>query len=173
MNARNLTVGGILLTMLSLWGSRVTGLVSDEQLLNALYLIVQIAVLGSVVLTFAAISYGVSWSATQAYKVLYLSPSAWGTPKGKRQIYRFAIWSAGLAMLSCGTFFLLAEDLTTRDKVVVSVFWVMLCALVALSSPHLWRFAFENLLPRLRRWARGRERGENEAMDRPSEVPRE
>lgn len=171
MNAKSLTIGSIILGLLSVWASRAGGLVSDEQLLSALLFIVNIVVLGGVVLTFAAISYGISWGATQAYKMLYLKHGTWHQEAVKRKIYRVAVWAAGLIMLACGSFFLLAGDLTTQEKIVVGVFWLLACAFVGLSSPLVWRFVFENLMPRFKRWAKGRHETGNEALDRPSEKP--
>lgn len=171
MNAKSLTISGILLTALSVWVTRVTGLVTDDQLLYALGWAIEIAVLGSIFLLFAIISYGVSWGATEAYKRLYHHPKRWKEEAVKRKIYRCAIWSGGLTMLSCGTFLLLADALTTEERIVVGVFWILACAFVGLSSPHLWRWTFDKLLPRFNRYVSGKSDGENEALDRPSERP--
>jgi hypothetical protein len=114
-----------------------------------------------------------SWSATEAYKRLYFKPADWTKPLVKKKIYRCALYSGAGTMLLCGTVFLLADGLTPQERAVVGVFWFLGCVFIGLTSPLLWRFVFDNLMPRLKRWAKGRERGENEAMDRPSEVPRE
>jgi len=188
VNAKSLTIGGALTALavgiIYQYGEMIT---PDFLLLSAL------------VVAFVLISYGLSWGATQAYKVLYLNRKTWHKEPIKRKIYRCAIWSASLTMLAFGSAFLLAEDLTVQERVIVSVFWLIACAVVGLSSPLVWTFVFNNLMPRLKQWARGskttvirNEHGkiekviddgktvmpdefanENEALDRPSEVPRD
>jgi hypothetical protein len=173
MNAKSLTITGALILALTTWISRVTGLVTDEQLLIALHFIVQLLILGSIILFFAAVSYIVSWGATQAYKVMHFRRKTWKHEGVKRKTYRFAIWSGGLAMLICGSFFLLADDLTIQERIVVGVFWLIACVFVGLTSPFLWSWTFDKVVPRFNRYVSGKADGENEAMDRPSEVPRE
>jgi hypothetical protein len=174
LNAKTLGIGGILLTALSIWASRITGLITDEQLLNAFHFIVNLLVLGSIVLFFAAISYGISWTITEAYKRLYLHQKDWGKENVKRKIYRCAIWSAGFTMLACGSLFLLAEEVPVKWQIVVGVFWTLACVLVGFSSPIVWKWTFETLLPRFNRFVSGNKTmdNENEALDRPNETPR-
>lgn len=151
----------------------MTGLVTDDQLLLAFHFIVQLLVLVSIVLLFAIVSYIVSWAATQAYKVLYHDRLTWTHQKVRRKIYRCALYSGAGTMLLCGSFFLLAEDLTNKEKYIVSVFWLLACAFIGFTSPLVWRWTFDKLLPRFNRYVSGKTDGENEALDRPSEVPRE
>jgi hypothetical protein len=162
MNARNLTIGGSLSVLIGGAILRYQDLITDEFL-----------ILSALVLFFAAVSYLMSWSATEAYKRLYFKPADWAKPLVKKKIYRCALYSGAGTMLLCGTVFLLADGLTPQERTVVGVFWFLGCVFIGLTSPLLWRFVFDNLMPRLKRWAKGRERGENEALDRPSEVPRE
>lgn len=173
MNTKTLTIGGALVLLITTWISRVTGLVTDDQLLYAFWCLVDFLILTGIVLFFAAISYGISWGATEAYKRLYHHQKRWKEEAVKRKIYRCAIWSGGLTMLTCGSLFLLAETLTSKEQVVVGIFWSLASAFVGLSSPFLWRWTFDKLLPRFNRFVTGKATGENEAMDRPSEVPRE
>lgn len=162
MNAKSLTIGGALVLLAVTLIGRIEGLIADEFL-----------ILSALIIGFACLSYIVSWSVTQAYKVLYYQPRSWTQPQVKRDIYRCAIIIGALTMLACGSFFLLAEDLTSREKVVLSVFWCLACAFVGFTSPFLWRFVFDNVMPRLRRWAKGKDENEleAEALNRPTEKP--
>lgn len=162
MNARNLTIGGALSVLIGGAILRYQNLITDEFL-----------ILAALVLFFMCASYGVSWGATEAYKRLYHHPKRWREQGVKRKIYRCALYSGAGTMLMCGSFFLLAEQLSNTEKFVAGTFWLLACVFVGLSSPLVWRFVFENLMPRLKRWAKGRSETGNEAMDRPSEVPRE
>lgn len=158
MNARSLTIGGALVLLAVTLIGRLEGLITDEFL-----------ILAALVLFFVCLSYVVSWGGTQAYKVLYHKPANWNKEPVKRKIYRCALYSGAGTMLLCGSFFLLADNLTTDEKIVVGVFWLLACAFVGLSSPLVWRFVFENLMPRFKRWAKGRHEIGNEALDRPGE----
>ncbi len=169
MNAKSLTIGGILMLALSTWASRVTGLVTDEQLLIALNFIIQLGLLGCIVLVFTAVSYGVSWGATEAYKRLYHNRKTWAAESVKRKIYRCALYSGAGTMLLCGSFFLLADDLTNKERLIVGVFWLLACLFIGFTSPLVWRWTFDKLLPRFNRYVSGKTDGENEAMDRPGE----
>jgi hypothetical protein len=165
LNAKSLTIGAALTTLVVGCILRYQDLITDEFLL-----------LAALVLFFMCVSYGVSWGATQAYKVLYHKRSTWNKDTIKRKIYRCALYNGAGTMLLCGSFFLLADDLTTQEKIVVGIFWLLACAFVGLSSPLVWRWTFDKLLPRFNRYVSGKKDNygnENEAMDRPSEVPRE
>ena len=171
MNGKALTIGGILLTAFGAWMSRVTGLVTDEQLLLALHLAVQLTLLGCIILFFAIVSYGVSWGATQAYKVLYHKRGTWTQVPVLRKIYRCALYSGAGTMLLCGSFFLLAEDLTRSEQIVVGVFWLLACLFIGFTSPLVWRWTFDKLLPRFNRYVSGKtdDDDEHEALNRPPE----
>lgn len=158
MNARNLTIGGALSLLIGGAILRYQDLITDDFL-----------ILTALVLFFMVASYGVSWGATEAYKRLYHHPKRWREQGVKRKIYRCALYSGAGTMLMCGSFFLLADNLVTREKLVVGIFWLLACIFVGLTSPLLWRFVFENCLPRLKRWAKGRNETGNEALDRPPE----
>jgi hypothetical protein len=173
VNAKSLTITGALILALTTWISRVTGLVTDEQLLIALHFIVQLLILGSIILFFAAVSYIVSWGATEAYKRLYHQQKRWKEESVKRKIYRCALYSGAGTMLLCGSFFLLAEDLTNKEKYIVGVFWLLACLFIGFTSPLVWRWTFDKVVPRFNRYVSGKTDSDNEAMDRPSEVPRE
>lgn len=160
MNAKSLTIGGALTTLVVACILRYQNLITDDFLL-----------LAALVLFFICVSYVVSWGATQAYKVLHLKRSTWSKESVKRKIYRFAILSAGLTMLACGSFILLAE-LSNREKFVIGVFWLLACVFVGLTSPFLWRWTFDKLVPRFNRYVSGKSDDENEALDRPSEAER-
>jgi hypothetical protein len=165
MNAKSLTIGGAFVLLAVTLIGRFNGLITDDFLIIA-----------AIVVFFACLSYIVSWGATQAYKVLYHKRSTWNKDTIKRKIYRCALYNGAGTMLLCGSFFLLADDLTTQEKIVVGIFWLLACAFVGLSSPLVWRWTFDKLLPRFNRYVSGKKDNygnENEAMDRPSEVPRE
>jgi hypothetical protein len=162
MNAKSLTIGGAFTAVIAGVIYKYGELVTDGFLL-----------LTALVLTLVIVSYGVSWSATQAYKVLNFKRSTLHKELVKRKLYRFAIGSGALTMLACGSVFLLAGNLAPQEKIVVGVFWLLACAFVGLTSPFLWRWTFEKLLPRFNRYVSGKPEPEHEALDRPSEVPRE
>lgn len=183
MNAKSLTIGGALTAL-------VVGIIYQYgELITDDFLLLAALVLGAMIA-----SYGVSWCATQAYKVLYFKPSDWKKDTVKRKIYRCAMYSGAGTMLLCGSFFLLADGLSNQEKLVVGIFWTLGCIFVGLSSPLVWRFVFDNLMPRFKQWARGSKTlvvrneqgevekviedgktvftGEDEALDRPSEAKR-
>jgi hypothetical protein len=165
LNAKNLTIGGaftvVVAGIIYQYGELIT---PDFLLMTAL------------VVSFVFLSYGTSWTITEAYKRLYLHQKDWGKENTKRKIYRCAIWSAGLTMLACGSLFLLAEGVPVKWQIVVGVFWTLACILVGFSSPIIWKWAFETLLPRFNRFVIGTKtidenESEAEALNRPSEKP--
>lgn len=162
LNTKTLTIGGALTTLVVTCILRYQDLITGEFLL-----------LAALVLFFVFVSYAVSWGATQAYKVLNFKRSTWSKELIKRKIYRFAIWSGGLTMLACGSFILLAEQLSNTEQFVIGIFWLLACAFVGLTSPFLWRWTFDKLVPRFNRYVSGKtHEPEHEAMDRPSEAAR-
>jgi hypothetical protein len=160
VNAKSLTIGGALTTLVVACILRYQNLITDDFLL-----------LAALVLFFICVSYVVSWGATQAYKVLYHKRSTWSKENVKRKIYACAIISGMATMLVCGSFFILA-DLTDKEKVVVCIFWGLACTFVGFTSPFLWRWTFDKLVPRFNRYVSGKSDDENEALDRPSEAAR-
>jgi len=165
MNTKTLTIGGILLTALGAWVSRITGLVSDAQLLYAFFAL-------SVVTLSASISYIISWTATDGYKKYNWPPNRWKEQAIKRKIFKCAWWSGGGSMVSCGTVVLICAA-TGKLLLVYSIIWLILSVMVGATSPGLRDFFVDNLIQRLKRWAKGRNEIGNEALDRPSEVPRD
>lgn len=161
MNGRALTIGGALTTLVVACILRYQNLITDDFLL-----------LAALVLFFMIVSYVVSWGATQAYKVLNFKRSTWSKELVKRKIYRCAIWTGGLTMLACGSFILLAEQLSNTEQFVIGVFWLLACVFVGLTSPFLWRWTFDKLVPRFNRFVVGKsdeDEDEAEALSRPGE----
>lgn len=161
MSAKSLTIGGAFTAVIAGVIYKYGELITDGFLL-----------LTALVLTLITVSYGVSWGATQAYKVLYHNRKTWTHENVKRKIYRCALYSGAGSMALCGSVFLLA-GFDTQQLIVFSVFWTIGCLFVGFSSPLVWRWTFDKLLPRFNRYVSGKTDGENEALDRPSEVPRE
>jgi len=162
LNTKTLGIGGALTTLVVACILRYQNLITDDFLL-----------LAALVLLFVFLSYGISWAATEAYKRLYFNRTSWKHENVKRKIYRCALYSGAGTMLLCGSFFLLADNLTAEEKLVVGVFWLLACLFIGFTSPLVWRWTFDKLVPRFNRYVSGKSDGENEAMDRPSEVPRD
>lgn len=165
MNAKSLTIGGAFTGLIVGVIYQYSELITPEFLL-----------LAALILFFVFLSYGVSWTVTQAYKRLYMTPKQWRSEPGKRKIYRCALYSGALTMGACGSIFVLVEDMTRAEQVVIGVFWVIASLFVGLSSPLLWRWTFDKLLPRFNRYVAGKtddNEAECEALNRPSEVPRD
>jgi hypothetical protein len=161
LNVRSLTISGALTAFFVGIIYEYGGLITPNFLLMV-----------ALVVSFVLLSYGTSWTITEAYKRLYLHPKDLVKESVRRKIYRCAIWSAGLTMLSCGSLFLLAEGVPVRWQIVVGVFWTLACLLVGFSSPIIWKWTFETLLPRFNRFAAGDDNeSEAEALNRPSEKP--
>lgn len=165
MTPRNLTIGigGAVTLLLTTWISRVTGLVTDDQIIFAFFA-------GLAVTLSAGLSYIISWAATDNYKKYNWPPNRWKEQAIKRRIFKFAWWSAGTPMVLLGAAILTFS--TTGKLLIVGIMvWSILAACVAATSPWLWCFVFDNLLPRLRRWARGQDENEAEAeaLSRPPE----
>ncbi len=161
MNAKSLTIGGALTAL-------AVGIIYQYgELITPDFLL-----LAALVLFLIIVSYGLSWSATEAYKRLYHHQVNWKKEHVKRSIYRCALYSGAGSMLLCGSIFLLA-DFDTQQRIVFGVFWTIASLFVGFSSPLVWRWTFDKLLPRFNRFVSGKkdDSGENEAMDRPSEKP--
>jgi len=141
-----LTVGGVFVAALG----TVVFAFADFFAQNIHIVIWATGIVGSVVL-----SYLTSWSATEAYKRLHFSPHAWKTGPVKRKIYRCAMYSGAGCMLACGTIFLLLSSLTWQMIVVISVLWCLGSALIGMSSPLLWRWVFDLIIPKLNEWITG------------------
>jgi hypothetical protein len=165
LNTKTLTIGGAIVLLLTTWISRVTGLVTDNQLLFAFFAL--LAVTAS-----AAFSYIISWATTDGYKKYHWPPNRWREQVIKRKIFKCAWWSAGIPMAVFGASILL-WSLTGKMLLIGSVVWSILAVLVAVTSPGLRDFVVDSLIPRLKRWAKGKNEIGHEALDRPSEVPRE
>ena len=161
MNIKSLTISGALTAL-------VVGIIYQYgELITAEFLLFT-----AVILFFVFLSYGISWGLTEAYKRLYHHPKRWKEESVKRKIYRCALYSGAGSMLLCGSFFLLAEELTNSEILVVGIFWLMACLFVGLTSPLVWRWTFDKLVPRFNRFVSGKSMdNENEALDRPTEKP--
>jgi hypothetical protein len=160
MNAKSLTITGALTAL-------VVGIIYQYgELITPDFLI-----LAALILFLVFVSYGLSWTATEAYKRLYFNRTSWKNETVKRKIYRCALYSGAGSMLLCGSVFLLA-DFDTQQRIVFGVFWTIGCLFVGFSSPLVWRWTFDKVVPRFNRYVSGKTDSENEAMDRPSEVPR-
>jgi hypothetical protein len=166
LNAKSLTIGGALVLLAVTLIGRLNGLITDDRLLYAFWALLAVTLS-------AVVSYIISWASTDGYKKYNWPPNRWGEQAIKKKIFKVAWVSAGTPMALFGAVILVA---TTTGKALIfsGVVWLHFVALVSATSPWLWCFVFDNLMPRLKRWARGDDfEGENEAMDRPSEVPRE
>lgn len=161
MNAKSLTIGGAFTAL-------VVGIIYQySELITPEFLL-----LAALVLFFVFVSYGVSWGATEAYKRLYHHPKRWKEEGVKRKIYRCALYSGSFSMGACGSIFVLVEDMTRAEQIVIGVFWLLACAFVGLSSPLVWRWTFDKVLPRFNRYVVGKKdenEEEAEALNRPPE----
>lgn len=167
MNLKRMGIGAAAALCLTTWISRVTGLVTDDQLLYVFWALVIVA--GSMI-----VSYGISWTATDGYKRYHWAPDRWKDQKVKKRIFKCAWWSGGVSMFACGCFALLLT--TTGMRLAIFSFgWLILCFFVAFTSPWLWAFTNDNFLPRLKRMVRGKRQDENEAeaeaLMRPTDKP--
>jgi hypothetical protein len=186
LNAKSLTIGGAVVLLLTTWLSRVTGLVTDDQLLFAFFALL------SVTLS-AALSYLISWSVTGGYKKYNWPPNRWKEQAIKRKVFKVAWFTGGGFMAAFGSIVLICAT-TGKMLAVYAIVWTILSVMVGATSPGLWSFVFDNVLPRLKQWARGSKpvihydesgnvtkatddgktvfTGENEALDRESEAKR-
>lgn len=147
MNVKSLTIGGALVLLAVTLIGRVNGLVTDDQLICAFWAIVAVTVSASV-------SYLISWAATDGYKKYNWPPNRWKDQTVKRKIFKFAWWSAGVPMSMFGAVVLI-WSVTGKLLLIGSIGWLLLTACVAVTSPWLWAFVMDSLLPRLKRYARG------------------
>lgn len=71
-------------------------------------------------------------------------------------------------MLAFGSVVLICTS-TGKLLAVYSILWTILSVMVGATSPGLRDFFVDSLIPRIRRWAKGRNECGNEALDRPNE----
>lgn len=95
-------------------------------------------IIGALVL---ALSYGVSWSVTEAIKRRWI-PRPWSSPDSRRSIHRTAMIWAALPAGSVAVGIGLSQDVPVWGWFVVP--WLVL--LFAATSPWAWRLVFEVLL---------------------------
>jgi RsiW-degrading membrane proteinase PrsW (M82 family) len=162
LNAKSLTIGGALVLLAVTLIGRFEGLVTDQMLIWA-----------AMIVGMAVASYAFSIGATEYYKRRTFSqkqiecindPHSTGCDKEKRKTHDFAVRSAFLGMVACGVIFVLLEGADWRLAIVIAVFWSFLSAIVGVTAPLVYRLLRKRFLTVA---------GENEAMDRPSEVPRD
>ena len=163
LNGKVLTIGAAITLALTTWISRLIGLVSDDQLIYLFWSAVIVA--GSM-----AVSYGISWTATDGYKKYNWPPNRWREQAVKKKIFKVAWWSAGISMAACG-FFALILTTTGTMLAVYSFGWLILSIFVAATSPWLWAFMADNAIPRVKKWVKGQDENEAEAeaLNRPPE----
>jgi hypothetical protein len=140
VNKTTLTLGGLIaaLTPLAMWAYQ-SGVVTTAGIRYAM-LIAGLSLLSLVI----------SWGATEAYKRLFVLES-WSSPTGKRRIYACALLTGAGAMLLCGVVFLVLVEFTWQTATLIGVMWTLVSIALGVSSPFVWKLAFELLLPRLKR----------------------
>lgn len=149
--ARRVTIGGALTVAIA----TAIGVVLTPTVLAWTAIVIAIGI-GSTFL---------SWGTTEAFKRLRLPPTPWGDPQDpnltedERQEIRsyhriMYAWAMGTGLLYNalgGVVLTLVQGGGTRVAVVLIVLWFLYSALIAVSSPHTWRWTFEHLLPALNR----------------------
>lgn len=162
MNAKSLTIGGALVLLACGLIARLEGLISDQALIWAAMISGMVA--GSYILSIG----GTEWFKRRTFSQLQIEcindPHSTGCDKEKRKTYDFAVRSGFISMAACGAIFILLEGADWRMALVIAVFWVFASAIVGVTSPLMWRLFRNRFLYAA---------GENEALDRPSEVPRD
>lgn len=163
MNAKNLTIGGALVLLTVTLIGRFQGLVTDQ----ALIWIALVA--GMIAASYASAIGATEWfkraNFNQATIECINNPHSTGCDKEKRKTYNFAVRAGGFSMAACGVIFILLEGATWKQAIVIAVFWLFVSWIVGVTSPIVWKL-FRNRFLRLAE-------EENEALDRPSEVPKE
>lgn len=162
MNAKTLTIGGALVLLAVTLIGRLEGLISDQILIWAAMIMVMVA--GSYALSIG----GTEWFKRRSFSQKQIDcindPHSPGCDREKRQTYNVAVRSGFASMFLCGVIFILLEGADWKIAVVIAVFWLFGSAIIAVTSPLVWRL-FRN------RFLRLAEENENEALDRPSEKP--
>lgn len=140
MNKTTLTLGGTLtaLTPLSMWAYQ-SGVVTTVGIRYAM-----------LVTGLALLSLVISWGATEAYKRLFVLES-WSSPVGRRRIYACALITGAGAMLLCGVVFLVLVEFTWQTATFIGVMWLLASIALGVSSPFVWKLAFEYVLPKVKR----------------------
>ncbi len=164
MNAKSLTITGALVLLACTLIGRFEGLITDQVLIWA-----------GLVVGMGIASWAFSIGATEYYKRRTFSQiqiecinsqHSTGCDKEKRRTYNFAVRSGFVGMVMCGVIFILLEGADWRIAVVIAVFWVFASMIVGVTSPLMWRI-FRN------RFLADPNIEESEALNRPSEVPRD
>jgi hypothetical protein len=162
LNARSLTIGGALILLTVTLIGRLEGLISDQILIWAAMIAGMIS--GSYILSIG----GTEWYKRRKFSQKQIEcindPRSSGCDKEKRQTYNVAVRSGFISMFLCGVIFILLEGTNWRIALVIAVFWLFAAAIVGVTSPLMWRLFRNKFLAAA---------GENEALDRPSEVPRD
>lgn len=164
MNGKAVGIGGALVLLACTLIGRFEGLITDQALIWA-----------GLVVGMGIASWAFSIGATEYYKRRTFSqlqiecinsPHSMGCDKEKRRTYNFAVRSGFAGMALNGIIFILLEGATWRHALVIAVFWLHACAIVGVISPLMWRI-FRN------RFLTDPNIEESEALNRPSEVPRD
>jgi len=151
-----------LLSAIGILVGRATDLITDQML-----------IWGLLISGMATGSYALAIGATEYYKRRTFSqkqiecindPHSTGCDKEKRKTHDCAVRSGFGAMAACGVIFVLLEGAGWRVALVISVLWLIGCMIIGVTTPLIYRLFRKRFLTVA---------GENEALDRPSEVPRE
>jgi hypothetical protein len=162
LNTKALGIGGALVLLAVTLIGRFEGLVNDQMLLWAAMILGMI--LGSYALAIGATEYYKRRTFSQKQIECINDPHSTGCDKEKRKTHDFAVRSGFTGMAACGVIFVLLEGADWRLAFVIAVFWALLSVLIGLTAPLFYRLVRNRFL---------KATGENEALDRPSEVPRE
>lgn len=162
MNAKSLTIGGILLTALSIIVYASADLIASNP--KILFWI-------GYVIVATIVSILASWGITEYYKktrfaaFIVESINKGFNPKNardhdpydmeRRLIYRIATWSCFILMMTAGYIFRLLEsgspdiDLDKHIQV-IWISWILYSLAVGFSNAPLWRFSYDKIRPRLK-----------------------
>jgi ABC-type xylose transport system permease subunit len=162
LNTKSLTIGGALILLAVTLIGRFEGLVTDQMLLWAAMIVGMI--FGSYALAIGATEYYKRRTFSQKQIECINDPHSTGCDKEKRKTHDFAFRSGFSSMAACGVIFVLLEGAGWRLAIVIAVFWLIGCAIVGVTVPLVYRLVRGRFLQAT---------GENEALDRPSEVPKE
>lgn len=97
----------------------------------------------------ALLSLVISWGATEFYKRLFVL-ECWSSPVGKRRIYACAVVTGFAVMFACGVVFLVLVEFTWQTAALIGVMWTLASIALGVSSPFVWKLAFE-WLPKFKR----------------------
>lgn len=160
MNSTNLKIGGAAASLAVLLIGRLNGLITDQMLLWA-------AIIFGLAVASSAFSIGATeWFKRRKFSQAQIEcindPHSVGCDKEKRKTHDFAVRSGACAMFLCGVIFVKFQAPDWQTGIVIGVFWLILCGIVGVTSPLLWRLFRKRFLTVA---------GEHEALDRPTDKP--